>query len=102
MECLNGGVREKKSSKAILVFLVWAVKQNTELFKDKGEDRSKSRFGGWEKAGLEDKCSFIQVDQKYLMDLWVEMSSRWLAIHDKLGEGWDGVNLGIVDMDELA
>lgn len=30
------------------------------------------------------------------------MSSRWLAIHDKLGEGWDGVNLGIVDMDELA
>jgi len=62
MECLNGGVRERKISKAILVFLVWAGRQMMELFKDKGENRSKSRFGGWEKGGLEDKCSFIYVD----------------------------------------
>lgn len=51
----------RKSGKAILVFLVWAVRQLMEPFKDKGEDRE-SRFGGWEKEGLEDKRGFIYVD----------------------------------------
>lgn len=32
------------------------------LLKDKGGNRSKSRFGGWEQGGLEDSVVFINVD----------------------------------------